>query len=103
MAKRMATECVASEEHYVRSEHERSNADAKMRPAGSRVDEPECSPHVVKKKDQEDECEIEEVTMDILQHQREGALATVGFSRLADSAGRRIGPEGFVIRAAIVV
>src|SRR5277367_185187 len=41
--------------------------------------------------------------MDVLDDEREGSLAEIFFARLADGAGRRVGSEGFVGRAAIVV
>src|SRR5687767_4455174 len=41
--------------------------------------------------------------MNVLQNQRERTFATIRFSRLTNGAGWRVGPEGFVISAAIVV
>ena len=41
--------------------------------------------------------------MDILDDQRERALTEVGLARLADSAGRRIGPERLVVSAAVLI
>ncbi len=47
--------------------------------------------------------EVEEVAMDVLNDQREVALAQIFLARLAHRAVGRIGPEGFVVRAAIVI
>ena len=41
--------------------------------------------------------------MDVLQHERKRSLAQIGLARLSHRAGRRIGPERFVVRAAVVV
>ena len=41
--------------------------------------------------------------MHILHDEREGTFAEIGFARFADGAGRRIGPERFVIRAAVII
>src|ERR1700730_11003846 len=41
--------------------------------------------------------------MDVLDDERERALAEIFLAGLADGAGRRVRPEGFVICAAIVV
>ena len=41
--------------------------------------------------------------MDVLKDERKRAFAQISASRLTDGAGGRIGPEGFVVRAAIVV
>src|SRR5262249_11677611 len=50
-----------------------------------------------------DDGEVEEVTVQILDEQRELRFAPVGLARLAYGARRWIGPEGFVICAAIVI
>ncbi|MDQ6698800.1 MAG: hypothetical protein M3Z36_01285, partial [Acidobacteriota bacterium] len=67
------------------------------------IREPESFPRVVRQKNQEDEREVEKIAVDILQDERESTLAAIGFARLADGAGGRIGPERFVICAALVV
>src|SRR3954453_8777939 len=41
--------------------------------------------------------------MDVLHDQWEGPLAPIAFSRLANRAGRRVGPERLVVGTAIVV
>ena len=50
-----------------------------------------------------DQREIQKVAMDVLKDQRERALAEIVLARLADGAGGRVGPERFVVCAAIVV
>ena len=47
--------------------------------------------------------EVQEVAVDVLEDQRERALAAVALARLADGAGRRIGPERLVVGAAVVI
>src|ERR1700689_697876 len=41
--------------------------------------------------------------MDVLHDQREGTLAQIFLARLAHGTGWRIGPEGFIVGAAVVV
>ena len=41
--------------------------------------------------------------MHVLHDERERTLAQIGFARLADRAGGRIGPERFVVGASIIV
>ena len=97
MPQRMAAERVAAEQHHVHQQHQRADADAEA------VVEPQRLPHVVRQKHHEQQREIQEVAMDVLQDQREVALAPVVLARLADGAVGRIGPEGFVVGAAIVI
>src|SRR5207244_388790 len=47
--------------------------------------------------------DVEEVSMDVLDDQRERALAAVSLARLAHGARWRASPEGLVVRAAVVV
>ena len=93
----MTADRIAAEQNDVDREDNCANADAES------VREPERFPHVVAEDENENEREIEEVAVHILQDQRERTLAPVGLARLAHGAGRRIGPERFVIRAAIIV
>ena len=70
---------------------------------GRRIDEPHRFPDIVREHEDEKEREIEEIAMHILHDEREGALAEIGAARLADGAGRRIGPESFVVGAAVII
>ena len=47
--------------------------------------------------------QVEEIAVDVLEDQRERVLAAVALARLADGAGRRVGPERLVVGAAVVV
>ena len=49
------------------------------------------------------EREIEKIAMHVLHDERKGTLAEIRLARFADGAGRRIGPERFVVGAAIVI
>ena len=49
------------------------------------------------------EREEQQVAVDVLQDERKRVLAAVARARLADGAGRRIGPERLVVGAAVVV
>ena len=68
------------------------------------IGEPHGQPDVVRQQKQKDDSRIREVTMHVLEQQRERALAPVArAARLTDRAGGRVRPEAFVIRAAIVI
>src|SRR5438552_3745009 len=65
--------------------------------------EPHRLPHVVRQEAEERQREVEEIAVRVLEDQRKRALAEVAGARLADGAVGRVGPEGFVIGAAVVV
>ena len=54
-------------------------------------------------KDQENQREIQKIAVNVLDDEGEGTLAEIFFARFADGARRRVGPERFVVCAAIVV
>src|SRR4029077_9162609 len=97
MPQRVTTKCVTAKQDDVDREHDRADADPKS------IVEPERFPNVVGKNHNKTEREVKKITVHVLQDQRERAFAEVSFARLADGAGRRIGPEGFIISAAIIV
>jgi hypothetical protein len=63
----------------------------------------EALPGVVREQADEEDTDVEKVAVDILNDEREGFFAAIFFARLADGAGGRVGPEGLVVGAAIVV
>ncbi len=71
--------------------------------AGGGVGEPHRLPDVVREEQDEHQREVQEVAMDVLQDQRETNARPVALARLADRAGRRVGPERLVVGAAVVV
>ncbi len=93
----MAAQRVAAQQHHVDQQHQRPHADAEF------AVEPQGLPHVVRQEHQKQERDVEEVAMDVLNDQREVALAQILLARLAHGAVGRVGPEGFVVGAAIVV
>src|SRR5581483_10008379 len=97
MAECVAAEYIAAEQNYVNSEHQTADANAEA------VREPVRFPGIPDQKAPNDVREPKEVTVQILHNQRKRALAQISFARLADRAGRRIGPECLVVRAAIVI
>ena len=74
VAQRVAAERVAAEQDDVDGEDERAEADAEVA-CPSRVGEPERLPRVVREDDEEDQREVQEVAVDVLQDERERALA----------------------------
>src|SRR5438105_4247968 len=103
VAQRVAAQRVAAEEDHVHGQHERAQADAEGDAARHGIGEPHRLPDVVEKDDEEHQGEVEEVAVDVLQDERERALAEVALAWLAHRARRRIGPECLVVRAAVVV
>jgi hypothetical protein len=93
VTQRMAAQRAAAEENH-------AHPDAERHRAGRGIGEPQSLPDVVR---QEDEDEIEEIAVDVLEDERERALAEIAPARLAHRACRRIGPERLVIDVAVVV
>src|SRR5207237_10924192 len=60
-------------------------------------------PDVMEEDDEEHQGEVEEIAVDVLQDERERALAEVALAGLAHRARGRVGPERLVVRAAVVV
>ena len=77
VAQRVAAEGVAAEQDDVGGQHQGADADAEGGLAGGRIGEPQRLPHVVGEEDQEDQRQVEEVAVDVLEDQRERALAAV--------------------------
>src|SRR4026207_1157504 len=102
MTQRVATECVAGEEHGVGRQHDAADADAEMSDAGS-VSEPERLDGVDGQNDDEKDSEVQEVAMDVLQDQREESFAEIGLAWLADGTGHGVGPERFIVGTAVVI
>ena len=97
VAERVAAEYISAEKHNVHHQDEASDADAEA------VGETEGHDCVVDQKGPHQVGEPQKVAMEILQDQRKASFAEIGLARLADGARRRIGPERFVVRAAVVV
>src|SRR5713226_4578184 len=102
MPQGVATERVATQQRDVDSEHDGAHAHAELHAAHA-IREPQRFPHVVRQKYQKEQRQVEEVAMDVLHDQREGPLATIMLAWFAHGAGRWIGPESLVVRAAVVV
>src|SRR5205085_9514520 len=80
-----------------------ADSNSKLLRASCGIRKPQRFPNVVGQKTNQQDAEIQKVAVNILHDQRKEALAQIGLARLPDCAGGRIGPERFVIRAAIVV
>src|SRR6266404_3546695 len=93
----MTAERVAAEQDDVYRENNRADADAEP------AIKPERFPNVVGEDQNKNQREVEKVAVNVLHDERERTLAEISFARFANGARGRIGPERFVIRAAIVV
>src|SRR5688500_14491174 len=103
MTQRMTSERIPTEEDDIRCEQDRPDAYSELCRARRRVGEPHRFPRIVREKDEKDQREVEEVPVNVLDDERKRIFAKVSFTRLADSAARRVSPERLVVRAAVVV
>src|SRR5207244_4464272 len=98
MAKRVTGECVSGEQRGIRSQNQRAHRNAEL---SSR---PQRAPHVVPEKKQNDQCEVQQIAMQVLQDQWKCSLAAILASRsFSDSAAWRMECERTVVRLAVVV
>ena len=93
----MTPEYISAKKHDIHDKDEGSNPDPKS------IREKERPPRVIDQKAPNDVGEPQEVAMKILQNERKGSFTQITLARLAHRARRRIGPERFVICAAVVV
>ena len=80
----------------------RSDAHSKMT-MPVRAGKEESVDRVIGEDKDKDQREVKEVSMYVLQDEREFTLTAVFISRLANGASRRVRPERLVIRPAIVI
>ena len=80
--------------HQHRGTHAEPDAEAGL---SERLDGVDGQDHI------EDESEVEEVTMDVLQQQREPGLSAVGAVRIGHGTGRGSEPERAVVGLPVVV
>src|SRR3954454_1074375 len=95
----MASERVAAEQDHVHQQHERADVHVEV----AVVPTEEAVPRVFGEQPDKDDRDVEEVAVDVLDDEGEGTFAEVSLARLADGTVRRIGPERFVVSAAVVV
>ena len=93
----MTTQRVSAEKDDVQRQHDATHADSET------IREPITLPGVVGKHEQEQQREVEEVTMNILDDERERVFSAIALARLTDRARGRVGPERLVIGTTIVV
>src|SRR2546430_1893232 len=103
MTKRVATKSVTAEQNHVHRQHHRSETDAEGGIARRRVGKPHRFPDIMAEENQKEQRHIQKVSVNVLHDERKGSLAAIRLARLAHGAGRRVGPERFVVSAAIVV
>src|SRR4051812_9675283 len=103
MPQRMTTKCVAAQEHDVDRQNNRADADAERLLLRRRSREPHRFPGIIGEDQNKNEREIKKVAMHILHDERERTFTEISFARFADGTGRRIRPESFVIRTAVII
>src|ERR1043166_996987 len=103
MTEGVASERVTAEEHDVDGQHQRADAEAKFFCAGNGIGKPQRFPNVRSQQQNKNESNVKKVAMDVLHDQRKRFFAQIFFARFADGARGRVGPERFVISAAIII
>src|SRR6476660_602209 len=93
----MTTKSVATEQNNVHCEHNRAHSNSKP------IGKPQRLPNVDRQNDEEKKCQIQKVAVHVLHDERKRTLTPVALARLTHRARRRIRPESFVIRAAIII
>src|SRR5436309_9927945 len=93
----MTAKRITAEQNNVHCQHDCANADSKS------IWKPKRFPNIDPEHDQKEKCQIKKISMHILHNERERPFAPVARARFAYRAGRRVGPERFVIGAAIVI
>ena len=102
MTQRMAPKGVKRKESGVENHDDGSKTDAEM----SRtlfIRKPHTLPSVIAQQNNEQCREIEKITVNILDDEREVAFAQISFARFAHGAVDRVSPKRFVVSAAIIV
>src|SRR5881394_1701358 len=99
----MTAKRVAAEQNDVHDEDDGAEPDAEILVSGVAIEEEHRVVCIFGEDDQENERRVQEVAVDVLDHQRQESLTAITLARLADAAIRRIRPEALVVRAAIVV
>src|SRR6266480_182127 len=97
MSQRVTAKRVAAQQNNIDRKHNRADANSKS------IWKPKRFPNIDREHDQKEKCQIKKISMHILHNERERAFTPVALARLTDGARRRIGPERFVICAAIVI
>ena len=93
----MTPEHISAKKHHIHNENEASNPDPKTL---RKEERPHC---VIDKKTPDNVREPQKVAMKILQNEGKTSLSKIALAGLAHRARRRVSPERFVIRAAVVV
>src|SRR5215472_7601577 len=99
----MTSQSVAAQEDDVGRQDQRAQPDTESGLARSQVRKPHGFPNVARQHDQKEKRNIQKITVNIKQDQREMAFSQVVFARLPYRARRRVRPERLVIGTAVVV
>src|SRR5262245_22632741 len=104
----MTAKRVEPEKDSVGRQHERPDANAELGwRAGDRDARPDRKPERLPRVDRENDNEagrdVEEVAVDVLDHEGKRTLAQIRLPGLTDRASRGVGPERLVVRATVVV
>src|SRR5256885_14728281 len=98
----MAAEGVAAEQYHVDDEDDGAESDAEVLMASVSIEEPHRLVCVTGEDDQEDNCRVEEIPVDILNYERQGSLTAITLAWLTNGAIWRIRPEALVVRTSVV-
>ena len=98
----MTAERVTAQQKNIHHHDQRADADAEMFRA-KRVRENHRLDRVVTEQQNKPDGDVEKISVDVLNDERERFFAEIFFARLADGAVDRVGPERLVICAAIII
>src|SRR5450759_2265652 len=103
MSERMASQRVAAEQDDVDGEYDRSEPDPEFLAACVYIEEPHRPVHIAGEDNEKGQRHVEEVAVDVLNHEWEEFFAAIARAGLAHGAVRRVGPEALVVRSPIAV
>ena len=103
MPERMASQRVTAEQDDVDDEDDRAKANPEILVAGVAIEEPHRLVGVAGKDEEEYQRGVEEVPMDVLNHEWKESFAAITPAGLAHRAIGRVRPEALVVRSPIVV
>src|SRR5882672_3206369 len=99
----MTAKRVTAQQHDIHRQDERANTEAELLFTRGNISKPHGLPDVPGEKDNKQKRHVKKITMNILHDERKGFFAEVPFPRFSYGTCRRVGPERFVVCAAIII
>src|SRR5438045_6299275 len=103
MTQRLAAKCLAAKQNNIDCQNDGSEAKAKTFFSRNRIGKPKRLPNIVAEQADESDRDEKKIAMDVLKDERERFFTQIGFAGLCNRTGGRVGPEGFIVRPAIII